>query len=472
MPPLPPAALDLGKNLSDQLDNARTTARDLVSHLKTLSSTETPGQTDRHNYSLTRRAQKHLDSCLRLWDISEDDFQSFFAYCLTGEIALYKLSLLASKVGWAEAQHLLLPSHLTRAASSRKGRPRVSNKWTQYEIDIALSNCPPQPPQLDDDQHQLEDDHHQVDDNYHQLDNDNHRLLDAMSDSPVSPKPTAAEEETENGRGLSSVQSAIDDSVFSYDQSLDSPPSALAHTPLPLDHTQSAVDHTSSGLYEIPSVLDDTPPVLDGATPASVSLQSLSGLGLGNVNTDPRIKRKREPAIPMDIYSERSWITGNTVTRLLQLVVAGRPTSIHAMDTSLTVRPRSPFLDRLSCPDLDIILVPLEHSKHWMLVSISRKANNIEMFDSLPKASHAEACRSLVGTFIQRLRQVLDGNVTSANVSDDSEHKWLSGGRDLNRIEAHCPPQNNGYDCGIAIIVAAIYVVIDRRLPKNTDYAL
>jgi hypothetical protein len=186
------------------------------------------------------------------------------------------------------------------------------------------------------------------------------------------------------------------------------------------------------------------------------------------------IKRKRSETFSPDLFKLDGWLSGDTVTKLLAIVSAGRPASIYAADTSLVVRPRSPFLNKLRSPDLTTVLLPLHLQNHWVLGSVSRDAGNIVLYDSMSTATHSAHAESLIQNYLGDVCRIIDvpGTNDKPTSNDARSPVWLSRSRSLSCLDLHCPSQNNAHDCGVAVIVCAMHAVLGKHLPKWTTYGL
>jgi hypothetical protein len=177
-------------------------------------------------------------------------------------------------------------------------------------------------------------------------------------------------------------------------------------------------------------------------------------------------QKRRQGSVPADLSATDGWLTGATISRLLHLIAAGQPASTYVADTSLVVRPRSPSLTHLSSPELTTLLLPIHHSNHWVLATVSKAQQSVLIFDSLPSAANTKTQTRIIDGFLRNVGTAL--SALPAPVPDS----WLRRFASANTILAACPKQTNGYDCGIALLASAIHVVTGSYLPAETSYAL
>lgn len=163
-------------------------------------------------------------------------------------------------------------------------------------------------------------------------------------------------------------------------------------------------------------------------------------------------------------------LTGQCVADLLKMVVAGNP-SVCIADTSATA---TPYMLETGCLKLartsaEIILLPLNvFSDHWTLVVIPLTGYRpISLFDSLKAPTRADAAKLMVADFLKQL---------AANwpLSADGGRRLPAG---LTRnppliVTRAGPVQHNVYDCGVYIVMAAMFIVTGSQLPKSCHLGL
>ena len=99
-------------------------------------------------------------------------------------------------------------------------------------------------------------------------------------------------------------------------------------------------------------------------------------------------------------------------------------------------------------PQVERLIVPLHHDKaqHWTLACIEITSHKIRHYDSLPLKSG------------NRVRRILEDFASSLN--EHSNQPWVTV------TEPFCR-QNNSFDCGIYVLVAAIFLMAQQQPPTD-----
>lgn len=99
-------------------------------------------------------------------------------------------------------------------------------------------------------------------------------------------------------------------------------------------------------------------------------------------------------------------------------------------------------------PQVERLIVPLHHDKaqHWTLAFIDIPSHKTRHFDSLPLKS------------ANRVKRVLEEFATS--LDERSNDPWVT------TTESFCR-QNNSFDCGIYVLVAAIFLMAQQQPPTD-----
>ncbi|KAK1827284.1 hypothetical protein QBC39DRAFT_178929 [Podospora conica] len=164
-------------------------------------------------------------------------------------------------------------------------------------------------------------------------------------------------------------------------------------------------------------------------------------------------------------------LTRQCVADLLKMVVAGNPTVCIA-DTSGTA---TRYMLETGCLKLagtsaKMIFLPLNvFSDHWTLAVIPLTDHRpIELFDSLKSTTRPDAAKGMVADFLKQL---------AANWPPSADGgRCLPAGLTRNppRIVTRTGPlQHNDYDdCGVYIVMAAMFIVTGNRLPESCHLGL
>lgn len=103
-------------------------------------------------------------------------------------------------------------------------------------------------------------------------------------------------------------------------------------------------------------------------------------------------------------------------------------------------------------------IFPVNHSgKHWTLVVMDPKTRVNEFYNSFADPEYEEGARAAINCWVSRLWEL-----TRADISDMDWHFTVQP----------CPSQNNNSDCGIAVIINAIYRILNLTLPKAIDFGI
>lgn len=160
-------------------------------------------------------------------------------------------------------------------------------------------------------------------------------------------------------------------------------------------------------------------------------------------------------------------VDSNIINTVLDLTVATCPLSIQSLDSGLTDGTTKSLsqntLVRLPKHPDGLVLAPLHllDAHHWVLAIPT--AEKVYIFDSLPTPH----CRPELLAKVRLLQHLLSGTETAAAAQGDGATESLTE----NII---CHRQDNGYDCGISVIVNACRVVAghDNFDEATTDFAL
>ncbi|KAK1826359.1 hypothetical protein QBC39DRAFT_364650 [Podospora conica] len=181
-------------------------------------------------------------------------------------------------------------------------------------------------------------------------------------------------------------------------------------------------------------------------------------------------KRARTQPTHECLSEPEAWLTGQCIVDLLYVVSAGRPESICIADTSCSVGPR--MLRGGGCLEAattsaTVILLPLHlGGNHWALAVLSLKEGGlIELFDSLPSLARTENAEKLVREFLSQLVDAWPHEI----------HRQLPAAWKTRRprlVSMAGPTQNNNFDCGVAIVVVAMHVIAEQRLPRTCCFGM
>ncbi|KAK2053702.1 hypothetical protein LY76DRAFT_263022 [Colletotrichum caudatum] len=152
-------------------------------------------------------------------------------------------------------------------------------------------------------------------------------------------------------------------------------------------------------------------------------------------------------------------VEGTVIAEILDTVCALCPLSMMLLDPLVShnnIIPQRLRDEFLAQKDMTI-LYPINltsRAKHWVLVSAS--ATSVSIFDSLPSATDQDELTDL-------LRPVL---------SLVGEAPPAPGNQPPAPTRVVCPQQPNATDCGVAVIVNALYVIAGQDIPAKTDYSV
>ncbi|KAK1827994.1 hypothetical protein QBC39DRAFT_360384 [Podospora conica] len=178
------------------------------------------------------------------------------------------------------------------------------------------------------------------------------------------------------------------------------------------------------------------------------------------VETD---KTNNAGPVPECLSNSTGWLTGQCIASLLDLVSAAAPLSSCIADTSCTATARMIENGCLAAARTSAatIILPLHlPTKHWCLAVLPLTGEgHIEAFDSMPSTANTRTIRRMVRDFIHQLVQVWPSDARPLPASfrtDTPDVVFLNG-----------PAQDNTYDCGVAVIMVAMHVVANVRLPRT-----
>ncbi|RSL39991.1 hypothetical protein CEP54_016217 [Fusarium duplospermum] len=214
--------------------------------------------------------------------------------------------------------------------------------------------------------------------------------------------------------------------------------------------------------------------------PDSASRSAVQGLAQGHPDvppTAPTIKPSSKPPQPAGLATERTasphLVTPNeadndalsrilksntlnniAICRILTRLVSLRPIESMMVDSLVIDKPLAPsFRRRLLKPCTLLVPIHLPKSAHWALLVLQAPRKTSILYNSLPNCALDE----------------LDERLTAV------EHRLLQNlGWELKGIRrAEWPHQQNDVDCGVSLLVSAIYTLAGRASPgEKCDYTL
>lgn len=239
--------------------------------------------------------------------------------------------------------------------------------------------------------------------------------------------------------------------------------------PALLSHQQPSQDEPSQDDSLLASFPQKSPKKRPPAK-RSLSVTDLANHPHISANRTGGKKRAKTQTTHECLTQPEAWLTGQCIVDLLYVVSAGRAESICIADTSCSAGPR--MLRGGGCLEAattsaTVILLPLHlDGNHWALAVLSLKEGGlIELFDSLPSLDRTENAEKLVREFLSEL----------VDVWPMENHSQLPAGWQTGRprlVSMAGPAQTNLHDCGVAIVVVAMHVIAEQRLPRKCCFGM
>ncbi|KAM0201389.1 hypothetical protein ACHAPA_011875 [Fusarium lateritium] len=151
----------------------------------------------------------------------------------------------------------------------------------------------------------------------------------------------------------------------------------------------------------------------------------------------------------LDRIRNREWLNDIAIDNTLQALLVLQPIDAVAVNPVTSTLPRA-LVARLQRPRVLSLFLPLHHSNHWTLFVLSSQSQAVTFYDSLPSAASPDLVARLEGVQQGLLRDFDFDLVAAAKAGT-----------------AQCPRQMNGDDCGVAVVVNALYVLAGRPLPSS-----
>ena len=141
-------------------------------------------------------------------------------------------------------------------------------------------------------------------------------------------------------------------------------------------------------------------------------------------------------------------------TAIQEVISCVKPADCHVFDPLFFNNPPfSPLSKRFQIDDtVTRILLPIHDSqrKHWYLAVVMISDSTIKIYDSMSCKEQSLSQSTDLESFVRKVKP--------------QQQAWVV------RL-AECPQQNNGYDCGVHVIVNALHVMAQDFLPAAYDGA-
>ncbi|KAM0339750.1 hypothetical protein ACHAPU_010790 [Fusarium lateritium] len=151
----------------------------------------------------------------------------------------------------------------------------------------------------------------------------------------------------------------------------------------------------------------------------------------------------------LDRIRNGEWLNDIAIENTLQALLALQPIDAVAVNPVTSTLPRA-LVARLQRPRVLSLFLPLYYSNHWTLFVLFSQSQAVTFYDSLPSGTSPGLVARLEGVQ-QGLLQDFDFDLVAAAEAGTAE----------------CPRQMNGDDCGVAVVVNALYVLAGRPLPSS-----
>ncbi|KAK1827387.1 hypothetical protein QBC39DRAFT_362005 [Podospora conica] len=175
------------------------------------------------------------------------------------------------------------------------------------------------------------------------------------------------------------------------------------------------------------------------------------------------------------LLSPTSWLTAGSITSLLERVSAASPFSVcvanvASMESELTqymLYSANGCLEAATT-SAESILVPIHlDNKHWSLALVPLTEHDpIELFDSLPSFRSGHDPKVVVARFLGQLNAIwpkeAGARVLPAALQRDPPFI----------VTGVCPAQPNNYDCGVSVVVTALYLILKKRFPAHHEFGI
>lgn len=209
-----------------------------------------------------------------------------------------------------------------------------------------------------------------------------------------------------------------------------------------------------------------TPKPLSGFAKTRVSLQAAANPAdmTGEAETIPG---KELPIVVSDGLQDQSSSTGTPTASLATQLRSGsklKDDAIHSVLKLLTacapsfldidsLRTQSKHSSRLAVPPtVDTLLLPIHQSDHWTLAVVHLPTRQIHYFNSLQRPAYLQEAKSVLKAFFAMHMP-----------ADEQWDHWRIA-------ESACAQQTNGVDCGVFVLVCAMYAVTLRfPMPARVD---
>ncbi|KAK1827734.1 hypothetical protein QBC39DRAFT_436965 [Podospora conica] len=185
---------------------------------------------------------------------------------------------------------------------------------------------------------------------------------------------------------------------------------------------------------------------------------------------DHDMKDDKQLTAPTCLSDPKGWLTGQCMADLLRVISAGCQGSVCVADTGGAVR--HCMFERGGClaaatRGATTILLPLHLSgNHWALAVLPlAEGESLELLDSLGSPAHTKHAEEQVSHFLRQL---------VALWPKDHPRKLPRTFRRVN------PPlvamaglkQANTDDCGVAVVVVAMYIIAQKRIPQESHLGM